>query len=91
MKVKNKLRLGFGFLFVVVIAFGVAALYSINRISESAEVILKDNYKSLDYVRGMRDVIDNNTFPLKLCDVLNDGKETVNLSQFENQISCMPC
>jgi two-component system, NtrC family, sensor histidine kinase KinB len=65
MKVKNKLRLGFGFLFVVVIAFGAAALYSINRISTSAEVILKDNYKSLDYVRGMRAVIDNNLFPLR--------------------------
>lgn len=65
MKVKNKLRLGFGFLFVVVIAFGVAALYSINRISNSAEAILKDNYKSLDYVRGMRAVIDDNAFPLR--------------------------
>jgi two-component system, NtrC family, sensor histidine kinase KinB len=65
MKVKNKLRLGFGFLFVVVIAFGVAALYSINRISNSAEAILKDNYKSLDYVRGMRAIIDDNAFPLR--------------------------
>lgn len=64
MKVKNKLRLGFGFLFVVVMSFGVAALYSINRISNSAEVILKDNYKSLDYVRGMRAVIDENQLPL---------------------------
>jgi NtrC-family two-component system sensor histidine kinase KinB len=64
MKVKNKLRLGFGFLFIVVIAFGAAALYSINRISESAEIILKDNYKSLDYVRGMRAIIDENQLPL---------------------------
>lgn len=64
MKVKNKLRLGFGFLFVIVLAFGAAALYSINQVSNSADIILKDNYKSLDYVRGMRAIIDNNALPL---------------------------
>lgn len=64
MKVKNKLRLGFGFLFVVVIAFGVAALYSINRISESAEVVLKNNYKSLNYAHAMRSIIDEEDLPL---------------------------
>jgi len=64
MKVKNKLRLGFGFLFIVVLLFGTAALYSISRIANSTELILKDNYKSLDYVSGMRAIIDNNTLPL---------------------------
>ena len=64
MKVKNKLRLGFGFLFVVVIAFGVAALYSINRISESAEVVLKNNYQSLNYAHAMRSIIDEEDLPL---------------------------
>lgn len=83
MKVKNKLRLGFGFLFIVVISFGIAALYWIDRISDSAEVILKDNYRSLNYVRGMRTIIDNNTFPLnakfeaKFNDLLQKEKQNI--------------
>jgi signal transduction histidine kinase/HAMP domain-containing protein len=64
MKVKNKLRLGFGFLFLVVLAFGILSLIYINRLSTGAKVILKDNYKSLSYTREMRTVLDENSLPL---------------------------
>lgn len=64
MKVKNKLRLGFGFLFVVVLVFGAVSLFYINEISNSAKVILKDNYESLEFTRDMRSVLDNNELPL---------------------------
>lgn len=64
MKVKNKLRLGFGFLFVVVLLFGMITLFYINEISNSAKVILKDNYESLNFTRDMRTVLDEEDLPL---------------------------
>ena len=64
MKVKNKLRLGFGFLFVVVLFFGAISIFYINQISNSAKVILKDNYETLSYCRDMRTILDENTLPL---------------------------
>lgn len=64
MKIKNKLRLGFGFIFVVVLAFGATALIYINKISDSAKVILKNNYETLSFTREMRSVLDDNPLPL---------------------------
>ncbi|TDG36995.1 HAMP domain-containing protein [Pedobacter changchengzhani] len=58
MKIKTKLRLGFGFLFFIVIAFGSISLYHINQIEKRSKVILKDNYKSLQYVNQMRAELD---------------------------------
>lgn len=58
MKIKTKLRLGFGFLFLMVISFGGISLYHINEISQRSKVILKDNYNSLMYVNGMRIALD---------------------------------
>ena len=66
MKVKNKLRLGFGFLFIVVLFFGTVSIFYINEISNSAKVILKDNYETLNFAREMRSVLDENTLPLNL-------------------------
>ena len=66
MKIKTKLRLGFGFLFVVVIFFGAMSLYYMNKISVSSKVILKDNYESLRFSRSMRTIIDENELPLPL-------------------------
>jgi len=64
MKIKTKLRLGFGFLFVVVLLFGSISLYYMNKISASAKVILKDNYETLSYTRDMREVLDQDDLPL---------------------------
>ena len=64
MKIKTKLRLGFGFLFIIVLSFGLIALFYLNELSDKSKVILKDNYKSLKYVAAMRNVIDQHPFPL---------------------------
>ncbi|NRF40919.1 ATP-binding protein [Pedobacter foliorum] len=64
MKIKTKLRLGFGFLFVVVLFFGAISLYCMNKISVSSKVILKDNYETLSYTRKMRAILDVNNLPL---------------------------
>ncbi|RYF25616.1 MAG: HAMP domain-containing protein [Flavobacteriales bacterium] len=58
MKLKTKLRLGIGFLFLVLISFGAISLYQINRISESTALILKDNNHSLQYAKEMRLLLD---------------------------------
>ena len=68
MKIKTKLRLGFGFLFVVVLLFGAISLNSIHKISKSAKVVLKDNYESLGYTRNMRSILDKGVFPLNNTD-----------------------
>ena len=64
MKIKTKLRLGFGFLFLVILFFGLISLYYMNQISLSAKVILKDNYNTLTYTRAMRVILDDNELPL---------------------------
>ena len=64
MNVRTKLRLGFGFLFIVVLFFGATALYYIRDISENSKVILKNNYESLSFAREMRVVLDDNDMPL---------------------------
>jgi len=61
MKLKTKLRLGIGFLFMILIAFGAISLYQINRISESTALILKDNNHSLEYAKEMRLLIDRDS------------------------------
>ena len=64
MKIKTKLRLGFGFLFVVIIFFGAISLFYMNKISLSSKVILKDNYETLNYTSNMRAVLDEHQLPL---------------------------
>jgi len=77
MKIKTKLRLGFGFLFIIVLSFGALSLYYMNKISVSSKVILKDNYESLNYSREMRAILDD--YPLPFSKNLS--------SKFNNQLS----
>jgi signal transduction histidine kinase len=84
MKVKTKLRLGFGFLFIVVLFFGATALYYIRDISENSKVILKNNYESLSFSREMRSVLDNNDLPLNNAAI---SKFNTYLSQQEGNVT----
>ena len=61
MKLKTKLRLGIGFLFIILLSFGAISLYQINCISESTALILKDNNHSLQYAKEMRVLIDRDS------------------------------
>src|SRR5476649_1575709 len=64
MKIKKKLFLGFGLLFIVVLIFGAVSLYYIEVISETANVTLKNNYQTLTFTRTMRSVLDEQELPL---------------------------
>ncbi len=68
MKIKTKLRAGFGFLFVIVLTFGLIALFFLNTISSKAKLILKDNYKSIEFVALMRNVLDKGSYPFSKSD-----------------------
>lgn len=64
MKMKHKLHVGFGLLFVVVLFFGALSLFYLRLISKSNVVILKENYASLEYINQMRSVLVEHDLPL---------------------------
>ena len=52
-RLKTKLTLGLFFLFVVILAFGILGIFYINKLSNDAGDILKDNYNTLQYCNNM--------------------------------------
>lgn len=84
MKIKTKLGLGFSLLFVVIILFGGISLYYMNKISENAKVILKDNYESLHFSDGMRQILDESPLPLSEIDA---RKFAIHLTKEKNNIT----
>jgi two-component system, OmpR family, sensor histidine kinase VicK len=61
MTIKNKLRAGFGFLFLLAFVCSGLSIYFLNRLSADSSVILKDNYETLVYVRNIGTAIDENS------------------------------
>jgi len=64
MKIRQKIRLGMGLIFIFVLFFGVISIYFISRLSDSSKVILKNNYETLSFTREMRTVLDDHKLPL---------------------------
>lgn len=58
MTIKNKLRAGFGFLFLLAFICCGLSIYYLNRLSTDAGVILKNNYESLKYMRNIGLALD---------------------------------
>src|SRR3982750_1869851 len=52
-KLKTKLTAGLVFLFGVILIFGILGIININLLSRDADLILKDNYKSILYCNNM--------------------------------------
>src|SRR5450432_348792 len=52
-KLKTKLIAGLVFLFAVILIFGILGTININLLSRDADLILKDNYKSILYCNSM--------------------------------------
>lgn len=53
MRLKTKLTLGIGFLFLVIVVFGVFGIISIHRLKNDADKVLKNNYETLVYNNNM--------------------------------------
>lgn len=60
MTIKNKLRAGFAFLFLLAFVCCGLSIYYLNRLSADAGLILKDNYESLQYMRDIGNALDQN-------------------------------
>jgi PAS domain S-box-containing protein len=58
MSIKNKLRAGIGFLFLMALVSSGLADYYLTRLSVDSKVILKDNYRSLIYTKNIGQVLD---------------------------------
>jgi PAS domain S-box-containing protein len=59
MTIKNKLRAGFSFLFVLSLVCCGLSIYSLNRLSADAGDILKNNYKSVQYTKNIGGALDS--------------------------------
>ncbi|MFN8346525.1 MAG: histidine kinase dimerization/phospho-acceptor domain-containing protein [Spirosomataceae bacterium] len=62
MQLKTKLRLALSFLFAVILLLGGLGSWYLKKLSGETQEILKDNYISLEYVRDMRNAIDERTW-----------------------------
>jgi len=65
MTIKTKLQLGFGFLFLLVVLTGALAVLNLQKLSNASRAILKDNYETIDYARGMLERL-NTSDPYRL-------------------------
>jgi hypothetical protein len=59
MTIKRKLSLGLGFLFAIIFALAAFCSFYIEKLSQEADNILKDNYNSLVYSRDMISALDD--------------------------------
>ena len=74
MRLKTKLWLALGFLFLVILSFGISGIFFIKKLSADADKVLKNNYETLVY--------DNNM--LKTLNALPTDKAAVN--EFEENL-----
>jgi PAS domain S-box-containing protein len=77
MTIKNKLRAGFSFLFLLALICCGLSIYFLNRLSADARDILKDNYKSVQYTKNVAVALDAGTGALnpKQVSVIEDNLE----------------
>ena len=59
MVLKTKLSLGLGFLFSIIFALAFFCAYYVEKLSDDAQIILRDNYDSLVYSRNMIAALDD--------------------------------
>lgn len=58
MRLQTKLTLGIGFLFLVIVVFGLLGIISLNRLRGDAGRILQNNYETLVYNNNMLKALD---------------------------------
>lgn len=58
-RLKTKLSIGLVFLFTVILLFGILGLFYINRLSNDASLVLKNNHESLVYCNNMLKALES--------------------------------
>ena len=61
MKIKTKLTLGVGLLFLLIILLSLVGVRNINALKQDTEYILVANYNSVEYARYMLSSLEDNT------------------------------
>jgi len=82
MKLKTKLSFGLSFLFVVILSFGILAIFYINRLSNDSQKVLKNNHESLVYCNNMLKALEDIPGKKSAVTFFND-----NLVKQENNIT----
>lgn len=59
MKLKTKLSLGMGFLFAVILIFGILGIFYITRLKDDATRIIENNHESLVYTNHMERALNS--------------------------------
>jgi len=82
LRLKTKLGFGLGFLFIVILLFGILGIFYINKLSSDTNNIIKNNYETLVYNNNM----------LKALEELPQNKKALddfesNLKKQENNIT----
>ncbi|SDT59649.1 PAS/PAC sensor signal transduction histidine kinase [Mucilaginibacter mallensis] len=85
MNIKNKLRAGIGFLFLMALISSGMADYYLTRLSNDSKAILKDNYRSLVYAKNIQQALDyptsvNTATKLQIIEA-NVSKEEQNITE----------
>ncbi|WP_214073212.1 ATP-binding protein [Mucilaginibacter sp. dw_454] len=58
MSIKNNLRAGIGFLFLIALLSSGLSAYYLNRLSNETKAFLRDNYGSLVFIENINEVLD---------------------------------
>lgn len=59
LRLKTKLSIGLGFLFLVILVFGILGIYNINRLSTDADRVIRNNHESLVYCNAMLEALES--------------------------------
>lgn len=90
--IRQKLLLGFGALFAVLVAAGLVGRWSLHRFSGTIERVFRENYNSVVYAQGMRDAIDalDDHAQSHLHGEVVPTSKTADalISDFENNLAC---
>jgi PAS domain S-box-containing protein len=83
MRLKTKLSIGIGFLFIAILISGIVGIFSIYQLKNDARLILEDNYETLVYSNNMLTLMDRVPFDSALFPEFesNLAKQEVNVTE----------
>ncbi|GAA4795310.1 ATP-binding protein [Olivibacter ginsenosidimutans] len=83
MKIKTKLTLGVGLLFLLIVTLSAISIWNLQQMKKDTELILKANYNTLTYSRNMLRELDhfrNDSLAIKLFEE-NLAKQRINVTE----------
>jgi PAS domain S-box-containing protein len=83
MRIKTKLSLGTGFLFLIILLFGILSMVSIYRLKYDAGQIIKNNYETLVFCNRIQDALNKAGSKPGYINVIEEnlGKQELNITE----------